>query len=75
MSSYPPCRECGDDLMTMDEREQELCVGCQEEQDYLTQHILVLPVQNIQTKQKPVSILPTMVASYQKRMQDMSSLK
>ncbi|MBA7506100.1 hypothetical protein ES706_04780 [subsurface metagenome] len=29
MSSYPSCRECGNDLTTSDEQEQELCQACQ----------------------------------------------
>ena len=29
MSSYPTCRECGSDLTTSEEEEQELCFECQ----------------------------------------------
>ena len=30
MASYPTCRECGDDLTSSEEQEQELCFECQE---------------------------------------------
>jgi DNA-directed RNA polymerase subunit RPC12/RpoP len=33
MSSYPVCRECGSDLNSMEEQEQELCEECQEKLD------------------------------------------
>lgn len=29
MSSYPGCRDCGDDLTSQEEQEQRLCHGCQ----------------------------------------------
>jgi hypothetical protein len=29
MSSYPTCRECGSDLTSAEEEEQELCLECQ----------------------------------------------
>lgn len=29
MASYPSCRECGNDLTTSEEQEQELCSECQ----------------------------------------------
>ena len=30
MASYPSCRECGNDLTSSEEQEQELCFVCQE---------------------------------------------
>lgn len=32
MATYPRCRECGNDLTSQEEQEQELCFGCQEQE-------------------------------------------
>ena len=32
MASYPSCRECGADLTSNEEQEQELCFECQDQQ-------------------------------------------
>ena len=40
MATYPSCRECGDDLTTSEEQEQELCAGCQRDCKPLTKEAI-----------------------------------
>ena len=38
MATYPRCRDCGNDLVSHEEQEQELCFNCQQ---YYAQEIFI----------------------------------